>query len=256
MQTIAKLADLTTLARVTAEDFGQHHVRVLALFLAARSKGTVEWQANGTPIALVSSIRSEYFMSVNGVRLPHGTIEVLYETVEMLSTVRKVFPDQTIAELANLAALALVSADDLNKYDVRVFALFLAASCNGTVEWQSNGTTVALIAGDGNEYFVAVDGMRRPKGTIETLFETVKLLSAVLEVPPTPTARAYDQFGFWADVQDGDLVHYVTYADGSWDADPIAVEFACQHMIDCVNKDFGTNFTMADFEEGDCNCNG
>src|SRR4051794_8575407 len=111
MQTIAKLADLITLARVTVEDLEQHHVRVLALFLAARSKGTVEWQANGTAVALISCISNEYFVSVNGVRLPNGTLEILFETVKTLSTARKGFPVQTIAKLADLAALAHVTAD-------------------------------------------------------------------------------------------------------------------------------------------------
>ncbi|MEP7125965.1 MAG: hypothetical protein ABJE95_33845 [Byssovorax sp.] len=254
MKTIANLADLVTLASTTAEDLNQHHVRVLALFLAASSNGKVEWQANGTPVVLVACGGNECFVSVGEVRLPTGTIETLFETVKMLSAVRRVFPVQTIAKLADLATLGRVTVEDLNKHYVRVLALFLAASGNGTVEWQANGTTVALVSGDGNEYSVAVDGVPRAEGTIESLFTTVKQLSAALEVPPSPTARAYDQFGFWADVQDGQLVQYVTFSDGSWDADPIGIEFACQHMLDRVNADFGTDFTMDEFQEGDCNC--
>ena len=79
-----------------------------------------------------------------------------------------------------------------------------------------------------------------------------------LDVPrlqPTPTARAYEQFGFWADVQGGHLVSYVMYADGGWDEDPAGVEFACQHMVDRVNADFGTTFAMDDFDESEaCTC--
>jgi recombination protein RecA len=72
---------------------------------------------------------------------------------------------------------------------------------------------------------------------------------------PTPTARRYDQFCFWADVQDGHFMCYAMYTDGGYDEDPGEVEFACQHMIDRVNADFGTTFTMDDFSEGDpCTC--
>lgn len=72
---------------------------------------------------------------------------------------------------------------------------------------------------------------------------------------PTPTARYYNQFGFWADIQDGLFLCYAAHADGGWDADPSAVEFACQHMLDRVNADFGTKLTMEDFDDSDsCIC--
>src|SRR5690348_1944060 len=90
--------------------------------------------------------------------------------------------------------------------------------------------------------------------TIGTMLEAVKQLSSVLEGRPTPTARAYEQFGFWADVQGGDIIHYPMHLDGSWDDEGILVEFACRHLLDAVNRDFGTEFTMDEFEEGDCNC--
>ena len=36
---------------------------------------------------------------------------------------------------------------------------------------------------------------------------------------------------------------------------PSAVEFACQHMLDLVNADFGTEFTMDEFQvETECTC--
>jgi hypothetical protein len=50
---------------------------------------------------------------------------------------------------------------------------------------------------------------------------------------------------------------YAMHADGGYDADPFAVEFACQHMIDRVNADFGTTFTLDDFQKNDdCTCAG
>ena len=137
---------------------------------------------------------------------------------------------------------------------MRALALFIAASRHIKVEWQANGTTVALLSYNGGDYGVTVDGVKSAEGTLGAILDTVKQLSAALEVPPTPTARAYKQFGFWADVQAGYLVHYVMFADGGWDEEPLRVEYACQHMLERVNADFGTNFTMDDFEEGDCNC--
>ena len=159
----------------------------------------------------------------------------------------------TIADLADLATLGSPTVKDLNKHTVRALALFIAASRHIKVEWQANGTAVALLSYNGGEYGVTVDGVKCAEGTLGALLDTVKQLSAVLEVPPTPTARPYEQWGFWADMQDGHLVHYPMYNDGGWDEEPTGVEFACQHLIDRVNADFGTAFTLDDFEE-DCNC--
>lgn len=162
---------------------------------------------------------------------------------------------QTIAKLADLATVGSATVENLNTHNVRVLALFIAASRHIKVEWQANGATVALLSFNGGEYCVTVDGVRSATGTIGAIFETVKQLSAVLEVPPTPTARAYKQYGFWADVQDGYLMCYAMHSDGGWDKDPAAVEFACQHMLNRVNADFGTTFTMDEFDEGDeCTC--
>ncbi len=72
---------------------------------------------------------------------------------------------------------------------------------------------------------------------------------------PTPTARCYKQFGFWADVQNGYFMCYAMHADGGWDEDPSEVLFACQHMLELVNAAFGTTFTMDSFDESDaCTC--
>jgi hypothetical protein len=44
------------------------------------------------------------------------------------------------------------------------------------------------------------------------------------------------------------------YLDGSWYEEPVRVEYTCQHVLERVNADFGTAFTLDDFEEGDCEC--
>ncbi len=97
--------------------------------------------------------------------------------------------------------------------------------------------------------------MKSAEGTIVALLDTVKQLSAAMEVPPTPTARAYKEFGAWADVQDGYLVSYPMYIGGGWDEAPVQIEFACRHLVARVNADFGTHFTTDDFEEDtECTC--
>lgn len=157
--------------------------------------------------------------------------------------------------IADLATVSSAPVEELRTYRGRALALFDAARRHDRVEWQAKGTTVALLSVGAGEYCVTVDGVQIDKGTLGAILETVTERSAVLEVPPTPTARDYGAwYGFWADVQGGRLVHYVQFADGGWQEDVVKVEFACQHMLDRVNADFGTHFTMDEFEEGDCSC--
>ena len=162
---------------------------------------------------------------------------------------------KTIADLADLATVSSATVRDLRTSRGRALALFDAATRHDRVEWQANGTTVALLSCGAGDYCVTVDGVQIDKGTIGATIATVKQRSAVFELPPTPTARDYGAwYGFWADVQGGRLVSYVKFADGGWQEDILEVEFACQHMLDRVNADFGTHFTMDEFEEGDCGC--
>ena len=160
--------------------------------------------------------------------------------------------------ISDLATLASPTVNDLHNPNVRVLALFVAASRHFTVEWQTKGTTIALKLLPGENYGVTVDGVQSAVGTLGALFDTVTRLSEALERKPTPTARAYVEFGFWADMQDGCLVHYPMNSDGSWEKEPIRFEYTCPHLLARVNADFGTNFTTDDFiggyEEGDCEC--
>jgi hypothetical protein len=140
-------------------------------------------------------------------------------------------------------------------------AAFDAATRPTRVLVEANGTTVEILCGGAGArpgyYRMAVNQVKSDKGPIGATLETVKRLVAGLEAPllkPTPAARAYEQFAFWADVQDGYIMTYAMFADGGWDEDPSAVEFACQHMLDAVNADFGSDFTMDEFQEGDCTC--
>jgi hypothetical protein len=100
---------------------------------------------------------------------------------------------------------------------------------------------------------VQIDG-----GTLGATRDTVKRFVAGFDGPlqkPTPTACAYRQFGIWVDMQDGYLKCNPMSQDGTWDEDFSAIEFACQHMVDHANVDFGTSFTMDDFYKGDdCSC--
>jgi hypothetical protein len=165
---------------------------------------------------------------------------------------------KTIDDLDDLATVSNHTINELHTPNVRVLALFVAASRHFTVAWQAKGTTVALKLLPGDNYEVTVDGVQSAVGTIGVLFDTVTRLSEALERKPTPTARAYIEFGFWADVQDGCLVHYPMSSDGSWDKEPCGFEYTCPHMLARVNAHFGTNFTTDDFiggyEEGDCEC--
>jgi hypothetical protein len=120
--------------------------------------------------------------------------------------------------------------------------------------WVAKGTTVAIVWSSARDYCLTVNGVEINDGTSADILDTLKQLAAELEVArlqPTTTARVHAQFGYWADVQKGRFKHYPMYTDGSWYDDPLEVEYACQHMLDQVNADFGTTFTMDDFEEGD-----
>ncbi len=137
---------------------------------------------------------------------------------------------------------------------------FDAATRPTRVLVEANGITVEILCGAGaGDYRMAVGRMESDNGPIlAATLATVQRLVAALEAPPlspTPTARSYDEYGMWVDVQGDWLMCYAMGADGGWDEDPSAVEFTCQHMLDRINADFGTDFTMDEFEEGDeCTC--
>ena len=160
---------------------------------------------------------------------------------------------KTIDHLADLATGSSTTVTKLRTPRERALALLDAARRHDRVEWQATGTTVALLSVGAGEYSAIVDGVLREKGTLGAVLETVEQLSAALAGSPTPTARPYEQWGLWADVQDGHFMYYAMGADGGWDEDPAEVEFTCQHMLDRVNADFGTAFTLDEFDE-DCTC--
>ena len=158
------------------------------------------------------------------------------------------------------ATVSNATVEALSTPHGRALAAFEAATLPTRVLLQANGTTVEILCGPGGDYRMAVNEneVKGDKGALRATLETVKRLVAGLEAPrlrPTPTARYYEQYGFWADVQNSYFMCYAAHSDGGWDDDPAAVEFACQHMIDSVNADFGTDFTMDEFQEGDaCTC--
>jgi hypothetical protein len=163
----------------------------------------------------------------------------------------------TVATLAYLALLSDTPVESLSTPRGRALAMFEVARRRDGVKWYANDALVALVGSDATGYRVTVDGAPIYADTLGSMIRTVQRLVVGLDVPlkPTPTARAYKQFAFWADAQDGYLMSYVMFADGGWDEEPAAVEFACQHMVDHANADFGTSFTMDDFQEGDdCSC--
>jgi len=163
----------------------------------------------------------------------------------------------TIATLTYLALLSDTPVESLSTPRGRALAMFEVARRRDGVKWYANDTLVILRGNDADGYSVTVDGAPIDTGSLESAISTVKCLVVGLDEPlkPTPTARAYTQFAFWADVQNGYLMSYVMFSDGGWDEDPAAVEFACPHLVDHANADFGTSFTMDDFQEGDaCSC--
>jgi hypothetical protein len=162
---------------------------------------------------------------------------------------------KTIADLADLASVSETTAEGLSTPRGRALATFAAARRFDRLEWQTNGATVALLWCGAGEYGVTMDGAQIEKGILEATLDTVVRVMAGLALQPTPTARRYEQVGYWADLQNGQLMSYAMYSDGGWDKSPARVEFACQHVLDRVNADFGTAFTMEDFEEDeDCTC--
>ncbi len=156
--------------------------------------------------------------------------------------------------LAVLAALSNTAVEALSAPRRRALAIFKAAMRHKGLAWHAKGTAVAILWCGAGDYCVTVDGVQIDKGSRGATLETVKRLVAELDVAsfqPTTTARAHAQFGYWADVQNGRFMHYPMYTDGDWYEEPLEVEYACQHMLDHVNADFGTTFTMDDFEEDD-----
>ena len=163
----------------------------------------------------------------------------------------------TIATLAYLAALSDFPIEALSTPHGRAHAMFEVARRRSGAKWYAKDALVTLLWRGADDYCVLRDGEQIAKGPLGKTLQWVKWFVVGLDVPlrPTPTARAYKQFGCWVDVLDGYLASYVMFVDGGWDEDPAGVEFACQHMIDHVNVDFGTSFTMDDFQEGDaCTC--
>jgi hypothetical protein len=181
---------------------------------------------------------------------------------------------KNIVDLSDFLGTTL---ETLRASDVGTLALLAGAPRLDGLELKANGVTAAIHRSEAGDYGVTMDGVRLDRGILDTtsttgylvtvdgaqmsmgvvavLLASVKRLVAELELPqlkPTPTAHFYRQFGFWADVQEGRFMHYPTYTRGGWDAEPIEVEYACSHMLERVNKDFGTDFDMDDFEEGDC----
>ena len=165
-----------------------------------------------------------------------------------------------LSPLAVLAALGYTTPEKLSTPRGRALTLFNVVLRHERLAWRANGAIVELLSCGAGEYCVTVDGVQTDKGTIDATLETVQGLVTELEgvsFQPTTAARPYEQYGLWADVQKGVLVSYAMFNDGGWDEGPAAIEFVCQHMVDRVNADFGTAFTVDDFqEEVECECAG
>ena len=156
--------------------------------------------------------------------------------------------------LAVLAALSSTEVEALITPSGRALAILEVVKRRKQLAWVAKGTTVAIVWSSARDYGVTVNGVEIKAGTSADILDTLKQLAAELEVArlqPTPTARVHAQFGCWADVQNGRFMYYPMYTDGDWYTEPLEVEYACQHMLNQVNADFGTEFTMDDFEEGD-----
>ena len=126
------------------------------------------------------------------------------------------------------------------------------------VKWYEDDTLVTVFNCGAGNFCVTVDGVTINAGTLGATLATVQRLVAGFDEPlvkPTPTSCAYPQFGCWFDVQDGYLKCKPMSRDGTWDEDFAGVEFACPHMLDHANADFGTSFTMEEFFTGNaCFC--
>jgi hypothetical protein len=164
----------------------------------------------------------------------------------------------TIATLRYLATLSNVPVEELSTPRERALAVFAVATRFDGVKWYAKDALVAVLRCGTGEFTVPGDDAEIEEGTLVVMLDTVERLVAGLDEPllkPTPTACAYRQFGVWVDVQNGYLMFNPMSPGGGWDEDFAAVEFACQHLVEHANADFGTSFTMDDFEEGDdCSC--
>ena len=164
----------------------------------------------------------------------------------------------TIATLRYLAHLSNTPREALSTPRERAFAVFNVAMRLNGVKWYANDTLVTVFNCGAGDFCVTVAGTTINAGTIGATLGTVQRLVAGFDGPlvkPTPTSCAYRQFGCWFDMQDGYLKCNPMSKNGTWDEDFSAVEFACEHMVDHANADFGTSFTMDDFYKGDdCSC--
>jgi hypothetical protein len=164
----------------------------------------------------------------------------------------------TIATLTYLAHLSGTPVESLGTPRGRALAVFDVAMRLKGVKWYANDTLVVVRYCGAGDYTVTTDGVQIDGGTLGATRDTVKRFVAGFDGPlqkPTPTACAYRQFGIWVDMQDGYLKCNPMSQDGTWDEDFSAIEFACDHMVDHANIDFGTSFTMDDFDKGDdCSC--
>ncbi len=125
-------------------------------------------------------------------------------------------PMITIATLTYLALLSDTPVESLSTPRGRALAMFEVARRRDGVKWHAKRGLVVLVGNDATGYRVTEGGAPIYAGTLDHTLCTVQRLLVGLDVPlkPTPTARAYKQFGFWADAQDGYLMSYVMFADG------------------------------------------
>jgi hypothetical protein len=167
-------------------------------------------------------------------------------------------PMITVVTLTYLAALSNTPVDTLSTPRERALAVFDVATRLGGVKWYANHTLVTVLSCGAGDYRVMVGEAEIDNGTLGATLATVERLVAGFDPPlrrPTPTTCAYWQFGIWVDMQDGYLKCNPMSTDGGWDEDFSAIEFACEHMLAHANADFGTSFTMDEFDKGDdCSC--
>jgi hypothetical protein len=167
-------------------------------------------------------------------------------------------PMITVVTLTYLAALSNTPVQAQSTPRERALAVFDVATRLDGVKWYANHTLVAVLSCGAGDYCVTVAGVEIDKGTLGATLATVERFVAGFDPPlhrPTPTTCAYWQFGIWVDMQDGYLKCNPMSSDGGWDEDFSAIEFACDHMVAHANADFGTSFTMDDFDKGDdCSC--
>ena len=164
----------------------------------------------------------------------------------------------TVVTLTYLAALSNTPVQAQSTPRERALAVFDVATRLDGVKWYANHTLVTVLYCGAGDYRVMVGGAEIDNGTLGATVATVARFVAGFDPPhlrPTPTTCAYWQFGIWVDMQDGYLKCNPMSSDGGWDEDFSAIEFACEHMLAHANADFGTSFTMDDFDKGDdCSC--